>query len=285
MVIKREEEENARRGKAMLEKGGEGHTTLKPLTYCVVFELPSQSSTAVSVWLKRICWVTLFGMRLQQTVNSPTRWRIIQHKQAEMEEIIKPELISVRLKQQLIIPSHSFTPSVYSCQSLPLSFFLSPLLMLPLLPLLSIRLFFPPSPPFHSCCLGNNTKRFSLQLCHRGNAWLSSWPSLDVCCPLVHSSQLVLTTFKSSIRQLEITADAAISDMWGDADSPRWSVWGCWRFTVLIVSRQTLSLFKQRRPDLQSMRRCPDFNGFTIYYFVSLWSTSCNSSVTRREKS
>lgn len=60
---------------------GDMQSLKEALTYCVLFELPSQRSAAASVWLKRICWVTLFGMRLQKTVNSPTQLRIIQHKQ------------------------------------------------------------------------------------------------------------------------------------------------------------------------------------------------------------
>ena len=60
---------------------GDMQSVKEPLTYCVLFELPSQRSVAASIWLKRICWVTLFGMRLQKTVNSPTHLRTIQHKQ------------------------------------------------------------------------------------------------------------------------------------------------------------------------------------------------------------
>lgn len=121
-----------------------------------------------------------------------------------MEGIIKPELISLCLKQQLIIPSSHhlillFQPTPL-LPNLSLSrFFSSPHQLSPL----STSPSFPPSlpafPPIHSCCLGNNTKRFSSQLCHRGNAWLSSRPLLEARRPPVRSSRFVLTTVRSRL--------------------------------------------------------------------------------------
>lgn len=121
-----------------------------------------------------------------------------------MEGIIKPELISLRLKQQLIISSPSsqfillFLFSLF-CPIYSFLFFL--LFPSPSLSSLhpSIPPSLPPSPPIHSCCLGNNTKRFYSQLCHRGNAWLSSRLLLEACRPPVHSSRLVLTTVRSRL--------------------------------------------------------------------------------------
>lgn len=118
-----------------------------------------------------------------------------------MEGIIKTGLISLRLKQQLIIPapsSHLILLFLLSplLPNLSLSFlFSSPRQLSPL----STSPSFPPSPPIHSCCLGNNTKRFSSQLCHRGNTWLSSRPLLEACRPPVRSSRLVLTTVRSRL--------------------------------------------------------------------------------------
>lgn len=136
-------------------------------------------------------------MRLQQTVNSPTQPRIILLKQGGDEGTIK--LISPHLKRQLIWLYPDFHP--FLLFSLPppfcpvppfLAFFLSYFPESTLFFFL-IHLSFPSSPPIHSCCLGNNTKRFSSQLCHRGNAWLSSRPLLEARRFPVHSRRLVLT--------------------------------------------------------------------------------------------
>lgn len=117
-----------------------------------------------------------------------------------MEGIIKPELISLRLKQQLIIPSPSSHIILLFSLFCPISPFLSsPLPLADPPPSPPVRPFLPPSPPIHSCCLGNNTKRFSSQLCHRGNAWLSSRLLLEARRPPVRSSRLVLTTVRSRL--------------------------------------------------------------------------------------
>lgn len=132
---------------------------------------------------------------------------------------MKPELISLRLKQQLIIPS----PSSRIIHLFSLSLFCPIFLSFPL-PLANSPLS-PPSPPIHSRCLGNNTKRFSLQLCHRGNAWLSSRPLLEARRPPVRSSRLVLTIVKS-----KLCIRLNLRECWcvcGDADKWRWRVCGC----------------------------------------------------------
>lgn len=113
------------------------------------------------MWLKRICWVTLFGMRLQKNCkNSPTQPRIIQHKQGR-------DGVNNKARAHISAPPtttyHPF--SCPSCHPHPLPFFRS-----------SLRQLFP---LVHSRRLGNNIKRFSLQLCRRGNTWLSTgsfWP-------------------------------------------------------------------------------------------------------------
>lgn len=128
-------------------------------SHCVLFELPFQSkkkreSSAASIWLKRICWVTLFGMRLQKTVNSPTQLRLIQRKQGR-DGVNNKAWSRIRCAS-----NHS--SSLSSPQNLPLfSLFLvssPPLFSFPHTstpPTLT-----PSSPPIYSCCLGNNTKRF-----------------------------------------------------------------------------------------------------------------------------
>lgn len=123
-----------------------------------------------------------------------------------MEGVIKPELTSASLKQQLII-------FFFSSPIIRLVFFLCPFIFLldplfffsffssyfpsPALSPLPTRPSFHPFPPIHSCCLGNNTKRFSSQLCHRGNAWLSSRPLLEARRPPVRSSRCVLTAVRA----------------------------------------------------------------------------------------
>lgn len=97
-------------------------------------------------------------------------------------------------------------PSCYfyipsSAQWLPFlpSFSLFPPWLPPTIFFFANHLSFSSSPPIHSCCLGNNTKRFSSQLCHRGNAWLSSRLLLEVHLFPVHSRRLVLTTVRKRL--------------------------------------------------------------------------------------
>lgn len=174
-------------------------------------------------------------MRLQQTVNSPTQSRIIQHKQAEIEGIIKTQLISGPLKQRLIIPSPSF--HLLLLFLLCLFCLISPFSLLSSLPLAnsflspSVHPFNPPSPPNHSGCLGNNTKTFSSQLCHRGNAWLSSRPLLNACRPPAGFYWPPSNRGHPSAGS-RLTADAAISESGGDAGTPRWRVGDCWVFST-----------------------------------------------------
>lgn len=136
-----------------------------------------RESAAVSIRLKRICWVTLFGMRLQKTVNSPTQLRAIQHKQGR-DGVNNKAWAHISAPQTTTHHPFSFLshhPVIFT--------------LLPNLPFSTPPPHHPPptanfplspsSPPIHSRCLGNNTKRFSSQLCHRGNAWLSSRPLLE----------------------------------------------------------------------------------------------------------
>lgn len=128
-------------------------------------------------------------MRLQKTVNSPTQLRIIQDKQGRDGANNKAQVhISVpqtTTHHPLLLPLTS-SCNFHSPSSAQFSFF---------------SLFPPPSsPPVHSRCRGNNTKRFSSQHSHRGNAWLSSRPLLEARRPPVHSSRLVLTTVESKLR-------------------------------------------------------------------------------------
>lgn len=219
----------------------------EPLTYCVLFELPSQRSSAASIWLKRICWVTLFGMRLQKTVNSPTHLSIIQHKQGRDGGNNKAQAHISGFKQQLIIPSPS--------SHLILLFFLS--LLLPNLSLSLANSYLrpssPPSPPIHSCCLGNNTKRFSSQLCHRGNAWLSSRPLLEARCPPVRSSRLGLTASAGKCWCLcELWRRCTYSMMEG-----LW-LWNWLEIQCMIVSRQAVKVII-KVPGLKWIYYLPEF--------------------------
>lgn len=224
------------------------HYTIQPLTYCAQFELLSQRSAAVSIWLKGICWVTLFGMRLQQTVNSPTQSRIIQHKQAEM---IKLKLISLCLKQQLIIPSPSlhlmllFLLCLF-CLISPffLSFFPSPRqLFSP-----SIRPSFSSLPPQLTTVVAlvtiqRNFLRSSVTVATLGFPPGRCW-TCAALRPTPASVYWPPSNWGHPWAGSRSTADAAISESGGDADTPRWRVWGCWRCRALIVSRQALGLFQ-----------------------------------------
>lgn len=113
-------------------------------------------------------------MRLQHTVNSPTQRRITRHKQGRdggnnkaLAHIAAPQTTT----------HHPFS-------------FLSPIILLffyPISPLLSFSLpsrhqsILPSLPPHHSCCLGNNTKRFFF-------AALSPWQRLAFLQAVVGSA-------------------------------------------------------------------------------------------------
>ena len=131
-----------------------------------------------------------------------------------MEGLIKAELIYLRFEQQLIIPSLSSHPLFFYSLFCPISPFLS----LTNSPLSSS--IYPSLHPHlsHSRCLGNNTKRFSLQLCHRGNAWLSSRPLLEAHRSPVQSRRL--SQIADSLWMVIIRALMHLSGL-------TWSIRGC----------------------------------------------------------
>lgn len=201
-----------------------------PSTYCVLFGLLSQRSAAVSIWLKRICWVTLFGMRLQKTVNSPTQLRIIQRKQGRdggnnkaWAHISAPQTTS---HHPLFILLHH--PVIFTLSLLP---YLS----------LSFLSFFPrasPSPPIHPPLPPHLSTVVAVVTIQRGflrssvtvatlgfppGPVVGSAPPSGPVQPACHDHRQV-----EAIHRIDIAR--GLMPPWssgGDSDTRRWRVCGC----------------------------------------------------------